>query len=253
MAAIAPVMIDEFDRSSPAGLTSISITAASPQPPRIADGTLEGIKWLALVLMTVDHVNKYLLHESVAALFLLGRIAMPLFVFVLAYNLARPDAVQNGSVKRTMRRLLVAGTAASIPYIALGTVAGWWPLNILFTLLAATSIIAALASGGKAYLAGAAVVFIVGGALVEYWWPALLLAVASWAYAQRPTTKRLAALICTLVALAPINGNLWAIAALPVILGAPHLHVTMRRRATLFYVYYPAHLAAVWAVRAVIA
>ncbi|MBK7549911.1 MAG: hypothetical protein IPI20_19875 [Rhodoferax sp.] len=63
-------------------------------PLHIDNGTLEALKWLALVLMTGDHVNKYVLADSLPGLFELGRLAMPLFMFVLAYNLARPGAFQ---------------------------------------------------------------------------------------------------------------------------------------------------------------
>ncbi len=52
----------------------------------IESGTLEGLKWLGLLLMTVDHVNKYLLHDAIPALFAAGRLAVPLFSFVLAYK-----------------------------------------------------------------------------------------------------------------------------------------------------------------------
>lgn len=49
----------------------------------IADGTLEVLKWLALLMMALDHINKYLLDESSTTLFALGRMVMPLFSFVL--------------------------------------------------------------------------------------------------------------------------------------------------------------------------
>src|SRR5512139_2971070 len=114
------------------------------QLPRIvvSDGTLEAIKWLALVLMVADHTNKYLLHDASHILFNGGRIAMPLFVFVLAYNLARPDAYKCGVHSRTMKRLALFGLLATPPFIALGgLLAGWWPLNILFALLSMTAII----------------------------------------------------------------------------------------------------------------
>src|ERR1035438_6734361 len=39
----------------------------------IADGTLEALKWGALVLMVFDHVNQYLYAEGLPAIFQLGR------------------------------------------------------------------------------------------------------------------------------------------------------------------------------------
>ena len=58
------------------------ITAAAVQVPVstapllvLSSGTLEALKWLALLLMTLDHVNKHLLHASVPELFAAGRLA----------------------------------------------------------------------------------------------------------------------------------------------------------------------------------
>ena len=85
-------------------------------------GTLEALKWLAMLLMTLDHVNKHLLHASVPELFAAGRLALPLFGFVLGYNLARPGALTSGGYSRTARRLAVFGSIATIPFIALGEI-----------------------------------------------------------------------------------------------------------------------------------
>ena len=99
----------------------------------VSNGTLEALKWLALLLMVADHINKYLLHDASHTLFQCGRIAMPLFVFVLAYNLARPNSFKSGAQTRTMKRLVLFGFLATPPFMALGgLLAGWWPLNILF-------------------------------------------------------------------------------------------------------------------------
>ena len=43
------------------------IRAPVSTAPRLelSSGSLEALKWLALLLMTLDHVNKHLLHASV--------------------------------------------------------------------------------------------------------------------------------------------------------------------------------------------
>ena len=71
------------------------IAHASLPPPRLVlgDGTVEALKWLGLLFMTGDHVNKYLFAQKLPCLFELGRLAMPIFGFVLAYNLARSGAL----------------------------------------------------------------------------------------------------------------------------------------------------------------
>jgi len=58
-------------------------------PLLLADGTAEALKWLALVLMVLDHVNKYLYNDALLWVFPIARLSFPLFGFVLAYNLAR--------------------------------------------------------------------------------------------------------------------------------------------------------------------
>lgn len=223
--------------------------AAQPAPVYIANGTLEAVKWFALVLMTLDHVNKYLFAHKLPACFELGRLAMPLFVFVLAYNLARPGSLAAGAHWRTGKRLAVYGAIACVPYMALGTVlGGWWPLNIMFALLAATAMYGLIEHGGRLQTTLAVAVFAVAGALVEYWWPALLLALACWLYCKRPTAGRLAGLVASTALLWAVNQNLWALAALPVMLLAPRVTLRMQRVPHVFYVYYPAHLALIWAL-----
>jgi len=138
----------------------------------LTTGTVEALKWLGLVLMTIDHVNKYLLHEAMPALFAVGRLTMPIFAFVLAYNLARPDALVRGVYKRVAVRLASVGAIASVPFIALGGLGwGWWPLNIMGMLLVATVCAWLLDLGGRWRVALAAAAFVVGGSSVEFWWP----------------------------------------------------------------------------------
>ncbi len=88
-------------------MNNTAVEPVSLSLPRlvIANGTIEALKWVALLLMTADHVNKYLFNETLPFLFEAGRIAMPLFVFVLAYNLARPSVSESGAYQRTMIRL----------------------------------------------------------------------------------------------------------------------------------------------------
>jgi hypothetical protein len=213
----------------------------------LSSGTLEALKWLALILMTFDHVNKHLLHASVPELFAAGRLAMPLFGFVLGYNLARPDALADGAFKRTAARLAVFGSIASVPFIALGGLGwGWWPFNVMATLLIATLCAWLIEVGGWARIALAGVLFILGGAVVEFWWPGLAACLFAWAYCRRPSWGMLVLWIASLAALYIINRNLWALAALPLIFAAGQVSMRVPRIRLGFYVYYPAHLAVLW-------
>ncbi len=217
--------------------------------PRVAvsNGSLEALKWLALLLMAADHTNKYLLHDASHTLFNCGRIAMPLFVFVLAYNLARPDAYKCGALSRTMKRLALFGLLATPPFIALGgLLAGWWPLNILFALLSMTAIIYFLEQQTiDGYLIACAV-FIVGGSSVEFWWPVLALGIALWWYCKTPHIAPLIIALLALLLLRFINGNYWAFAALPILIASTAVNIPTPRYQWLFYYFYPLHLNLLW-------
>lgn len=223
-----------------------------PSLPRLAlsDGALEALKWAALLLMTGDHVNKYLFNGTKDWLYCAGRVAMPLFVFVLAYNLARPDALVRGAHRRTVRRLVITGCVATPVFVALGgLVADWWPLNIMFTLAAIAGTLFLIEHGTAAAYAGAAALFLVAGSSVEFWWPALALGLAVWSYCRRPSWAALALALAALGALWLVSGNLWALAAVPLIVGASGANLAVPRLRWFFYVYYPGHLAALWLIR----
>ncbi|MCP8688043.1 TraX family protein [Marinobacterium sp. OS208] len=214
----------------------------------MAGGTIEALKWLALILMTGDHLNRFLFNGTVPALFELGRLALPIFVFVLAYNLARPGQLERGTYPRTMQRLAVFGALASVPFIALGDLqhAGWWPLNVLFSLLALTAILYLIERNDRVT---AGVLFMVAGSLVEYSWLGLSLGVAVWFYCKRPSAP---AAVATLLACASLwlsNGNHWALAAIPLILAATRLNLQLPRLRWAFYAYYPLHLGLIWLIR----
>ena len=144
---------------------------------------IELIKWIALILMVGDHINKYLLNDTVPFLYNAGRVAMPLFCFTLAYNLARPGTLKNNVYIRVSQRLFVFGLIATPAYILLGGVInGWWPLNILFTLFSLSVICYFLELGQGRELFYAFLVFAASGAVVEFWWPAIAMGVCIWLY-----------------------------------------------------------------------
>ncbi|SDY50951.1 TraX family protein [Nitrosomonas halophila] len=220
------------------------------KPLHMSNGSLELLKWLALVLMTGDHVNKYLFNGTIDWLFTAGRLCLPIFVFVLAYNLARPGVFERGAYPRTMKRMALFSAAASVPYIALGGLGGgWWPLNVMFTLLVITATLNQVQRGDIGNLVAAGLLLLLGGSVVEYWWPAIILGVAVWSYCKRPTWIAAVVALLALATLWFINRNLWALAVLPLLLVASRLDLPMPRLRWVFYTYYPLHLAVLWLIR----
>ena len=227
-------------------MSSLSLVAARPVLPalRLSDGALEALKWLALTMMVLDHVNKYLWHDAERVAFDLGRLAMPIFAVVLGFNLARGVP---GAYRRVAVRLALAGSLASIPFIALGGLGwGWWPANIMATLLVATVMCGAFASGRLLYVVLASVLFVVAGSSVEFWWPGIALSVATWSYARTPSWPALIVGLAALFALRSVNGNDWALLAIPVLVAATFWRWPLPRVRYFFYAFYPLHLAALW-------
>ena len=216
--------------------------------PRVelSDGAVETMKWLGLVLMTADHAQKYGLMPALSGVYEAGRLAFPLFGIVLAYNLARAKSHDHAVYVRVLTRLLVCGALASIPFIALGGLGfGWWPLNCMFTLAVAVYIMYLIESRRPFWKIKAAAIFLLGGALVEFWWPGVALCVGAWLYMKHPTGGALLLWLAGTAGLTLINGNGWACASFVVLVGmASGVTIAIPRASRFFYVYYPAHLAA---------
>jgi hypothetical protein len=216
----------------------------------VAAGTLEAIKWLALLAMTLDHVNLYLWHGRWPALSAAGRCAMPLFAFVLACRLAAPGALARGVHRRVMARLALAGAGAAPVLAGLGVLdKGWWPLNIMFTLLAGTALVDLLARGAGWGLAAALALLFVAGALVEFLWFGLAYFVAAWWYCERPGAARWWLMAAACASLAAVNQSQWGLMALPVIWVGRRHPLRLARLPYLSYAYYPLHLTLLLALR----
>ena len=221
-------------------------------PIVIADGTLEALKWLGIVLMTLDHINKFLNGGQSAFIFDLGRIAMPLFGFVLAYNLARPGSRAKGTFKRVSTRLLLFGCIATIPLVAIhGTNEYGWPLNILFTLLVSTLLIWLLDLNKPRLMIAILPLFSFASMLPEFWHVGTATTVAAWYFCKNPRVSSLVLWAISVAALAVINKNFYALLAIPLIYAAQYVRLPVPRSSLVFYLFYPVHLGAIWIAQAV--
>lgn len=218
-------------------LSASSIRVVSLVPTSFSNGALQLLKLVAVGLMTLDHVNTHLWGGGSQVAFYLGRVAMPIFAVVFAFNLARSGALDRLVFERLALRLIGFGALACVPYMALN---GTWPLNILFTFLIALSV-CLLVDRGR--LRMATFCFLTGGVLVEYLWFGVALVVAAWWYFKQPSPLRMTVLILAWASLVAVNGNHWALLAIPVVSILSRSSLDLPRNRWAFYLYYPAHLA----------
>ncbi len=208
-------------------------------------GAREAVKWLALVLMVGDHVNAGLLGRSVPWLYDLGRIVMPSFAAVLAYNLAGLDNVESGRYQRAIVRLLVVGGIA-YPFHVLVLGQGWLVANILIGYALAVTCMYLVDRWGQRGAVATAFLVMIGGGFVEFYWAAPLVTLAWWCWWRRPGLWALLGLLVSFAGVCAVNGNAWALMALPLVLLSREFRGTLRRRPWAFYVFYPAHLVALF-------
>ena len=212
-------------------------------------GTLEALKWIGVAAMLGDHVNKALFGGELPVLTEIGRIAFPLFALVFGYNLARGNPQWQLTYRRTLRRLLLFGVLA-FPFIVLAF-QRWdlLPLNILFTLAIGLALVWCIRRNDVTGALLGSVLFLGGGLLVEFYWPGLLLIVACWACFARPGVAAWLGAFASLALLTLVNGNAYALLAVPVAWIVAQLPIALPRHRWFFYAFYPAHLAVLAALR----
>lgn len=218
-----------------------SLASRLPSLPRGA--TTERMKWAALVFMTLDHVNRFALGFAFPWMFAVGRLAMPLFALALGINLARPGAGAFPVLRRTTTRLLVLGVLTIPAFAGLSPdVAWWWPLNILFSL---ALIPVGVWLSRFLHPLILALILVVAAAPVDYFSaPALIGVGAYWIYSD-PARRSTAGWLYLGLGLAMscvLNGNLYALLALPLAALLARPATPFPRLKWTFYIYYPAHL-----------
>lgn len=213
----------------------------------------EVVRWIAIVTMVVDHVGAILLAppESLP-LRAVGRVAWPLFAFLLAYNVARRGV----KPQRYLVPLLAWCAVSALPhYLAFDR----FVVNILgtlflgaFTLVLLTDRQRLMARAPLALPLGLVAVMIAatrveygaaGVALVVAWWWALT--------ARTPLSWGVAAFV---VALQNYDWVVWpaALVAIAVPFAVARLPVGLARSGRLPWLFYPLHLALLAALDAVL-
>lgn len=210
---------------------------------RLKDGTVELIKWVGLALMTVDHVNTYLFDSRYQWAYSLGRLVVPLFALVLAYNLSRPGVINNAT-GRIMSRMIFFGLLATpaVAYLH----GKFLPVNILFTLAFSTALVWTFATQGYFWKFVALLGLTGAGFFMEGYWPTPLLVLSLWYFFSRWSFLAIFGISTSLVLLSIINKNPFALVTLPIIrYGLGSFDAKIPRMKFVFYAYYPLHLTAI--------
>lgn len=203
----------------------------------LRDGALECLKWIALILMTGDHISTFLTNGSIEYLNNAGRVVFPIFAFVFAYNLNRFNAEL--IYTRTAKRLFYFGVVATpIYYFCWGGSVG--QLNILFTLLA--GLICITSYNNEKYLQGL-LLFVFSGFIVEYNWFGLALIFSCYIFVKSGTDNSLYAMLICLSMLYFVNSNFYAFLSVFIVIAFSGKNFAFPRYKWAFYVYYPGHLA----------
>lgn len=199
---------------------------------------LLALKLLAFIWMIADHAD-WLLGTGQGAHATIGRLVFPIFGAVLAYNMARTDPEK--LAQTVVPRLAICGLVAGVPYIYLQGAA--LPLNIMFTLAASVAVYSLWVRGmpSLAIIAG-----LLLGTFVDYaWFGVFGVVFAALAFRTGSESRAMLGLFGFALSLTAINGNVWALLAVPLIWMASRLRMgDAPRMKWLFWAGYPVHLAA---------
>ncbi|AKX44948.1 hypothetical protein AKN87_07470 [Thiopseudomonas alkaliphila] len=209
------------------------------------------MKLLGTAAMLIDHFNAFVNPDNNQILFEVGRIAFPLFALVLGYNLAR---IPSEKILKIMLRLLMFGILVTPIYIILsGGLQHLWPLNILFTLSLATTIVYLLSLPKYNRWAVTArmtaiLLFAVAGGLVDYLWLGPALVIVVWRLFSGISAVESTVLHILLAGLLGLlcvmNDSLATLLALPIIYLTTIAcqNIRLPRMKWFFYWFYPGHL-----------
>lgn len=193
---------------------------------------LETAKWLALVLMLLDHANLLLLNSSQPWMHSLGRMALPLFCFCFGAGLARGFHPQ-----KTVFKLIAFGAAAQIAWIVCGQ-GNAPPLNIML-LMGATAWLISRPRSLVAWCLAAGIGFFAEGTYI-----AMGLIAASFHIEKSASKWAAGAMFLSAALIAGLNGQAIAAAVLPIYLAARYANLGPAWRSPkFFYYFYPSHIA----------
>ena len=203
------------------------------------------MKIIACIFMLIDHIGS-VLFPDVIVFRVIGRIAFPLFAFLIAYG-----AAKTRNIYKYFARLLIFAFISQIAISLTSWNISLYPLNIFFTLAAGvlSIILIRLTIEKKNPLFPVALAVLLISALLipfDYGIAGILLIVMLWAAPQMTYLTRTASLLVFNVLLTFFGtGNIqwFSIAALLFIFFFKDEHLKIPKwERWAFYVFYPLHL-----------
>jgi TraX protein len=211
--------------------------------PTLSNGQQETLKWLAIFTMTLDHLNRTLLFNTEPLLLWIGRVAFPLFAFLIAYNLV----VRKVKPTRYLWPILIFALLTQPIYM---WVMGGYTGNIMFTLYFGILYVGLHELFSKRFSsllshAVLVLIFFIPAMQVDYGPVGVFLIPLLVLYLKHPSFAFLFLLAPYLLAVntfAPYA--IWGLLSIPLIYLISRYPITLTRSSPwLFYLFYPAHLA----------
>ena len=195
------------------------------------------LKLIAILSMTIDHIG-YLLFPKVTLLRIVGRIAFPIFAYLIAEGF-----VHTGDVKKYLLRLGIFAILSEIPYdlVISGNVLDLEQQNIFFTLFAgllAISLVSKTKSIVLQFGSIAVIALLAEFIKVDYGSVGVMMIVLFYVFRKRKTERFF--IVAMLILLIPGSTALYAL--LSFILIALHNKEQGPKMKWIFYLYYPVHL-----------
>ena len=211
----------------------------------------ELLKWIAIITMTFDHVGA-ILYPEFEFLRLIGRLAFPLFAYLLILGM---ESTRN--IRNYFFRLFVFALISQIPFFLAINYAPFELLNIFFSLSFGLLLISFFKRGSPL-----AFVPLLSSFILPFDYGIYGLAMIGCMYILTKNTKLgvFSLLLLNGLFLVPFNSQLLSLAALPLIVFHKNGALNMSKplsgnlkiplwRKYFFYIYYPMHLAFLYIIK----
>jgi len=210
----------------------------------------EFLKWIAIITMTIDHIGA-VLYPELRVLRFVGRIAFPLFAYLLVLGLENTRNIRNYLI-----RLFIFAAVSQVPFFLALDYAPFEMLNIFFTLGLGLMFV---------YFFQKASIFafipLLASFLINFDYGIYGLALIGCMALLRKNTKLGVVLIVLLncLFLFPFSSQFFSLAALPLIVLHDTGYLSLVKdygedykipfwRKYLFYIFYPLHLFLLYVV-----